>query len=323
MSDFPTISITTPSYNQADFLETAIQSVLSQNYQALEYFVLDGDSTDGSKLIIARYASQLTGWRSEPDEGQTDAIVKGWSQSKGDVLAWLNSDDYYLPGALARVGEEFQKNAQVRVVIGSCLFVDVNGKVIGEKYARNFDLPILLTTSGGVPGQPAVFIRRELLEQIGFPDPDLNFVMDWEYWIRLGLVLKPEEVRILYKPLATVRVWPGTKTLTGVEAICSEHRRVLERLFESGKLSPDLQSLHLAALAGTYYKQSFLEWQAGRSMAARRSLAQARRLSVRKKTFWQQVRLWGRTWIPYSIYQELVKLWFKYDRHRLEVSSGN
>lgn len=304
MSSLPTISIVTPSYNQARFLESAIQSVISQNYPALEYFVYDGGSTDGSAEIIRRYAEHLADWRSAPDQGQTDAIVQGWQKASGEVVAWLNSDDYYLPDTLAKVADIFRNDTSVLVVIGACLITDENGAILGEKYARSLRLPTLLTTSGGVPGQPAVFIRQKVLKEVGFPDPSLNYVMDWEYWIRLGLYLKPHQVKVLYEPLAVVRAWPGTKTLTGVEAICEEHRWVLDKLFTSGTLSPDLQRLQAASMAGTYFKQAFLEWQAGRPDDARHSLEKAR-LSAEPLTLWKKSLWQARLWLPYPFYARI------------------
>lgn len=312
MSDLPVISVVTPSFNQAPYLETTLQSVFSQNYPALEYFVFDGGSTDGSVEILKRYAQQLAYWQSAPDRGQTDAIVQGWARATGDIVAWLNSDDYYLPGALQTVADEFQKNADVMVVIGSCLTLDEQGRINGDKYARNFNLPILLTTSGGVPGQPSVFIRRSMLAAVGFPDVELHYVMDWEYWIRLALHLRPEQIRVIYIPLAVSRMWAGSKTSTGVKTICDEHRQVLERLFDSGILPPDLQQLKTSALAGTYIKQSFLEWQADQRSAARTSLAVARRLFPEGMPSDLAFNLWFRTWIPFPLYQWLRKRWVAY-----------
>jgi glycosyltransferase involved in cell wall biosynthesis len=312
MPDLPTISVVTPSFNQAAFLETTLQSVLSQNYPGLEYLVFDGGSTDGSVAIIQRYAQQLSYWQSAPDKGQTDAINQGWSRATGDVIAWINSDDYYLPQALFKVGEEFQKNPDAMVVIGSCLTMDAQGRISGDKYARSFSLPRLLSTSGWVPGQPAVFVKRQLLQQVGFPDVNLHYVMDWEYWIRLALFLKSDQIQVIYKPLAVSRMWPGNKTLTGVKAICDEHRLVLERLFASGSLPAHLQELQASSFAGTYLKQSFLEWQAGRSGEARASLAKARQIFPAGMTNWQAFGLWCRSWVPFTTYYWLRKRWIRY-----------
>jgi glycosyltransferase involved in cell wall biosynthesis len=144
----PQFTIVTPAFNQAQYLEQAICSVVSQQDVRIEYFVYDGGSTDGSAAIIAKHARALADWSSAPDAGQTDAIVRGWSKAHGAFVAWLNSDDYYVAGALALVAAEFERDEQIQVVIGACLMVDENGTVIGRKYARDFNLQMMLTTSG-------------------------------------------------------------------------------------------------------------------------------------------------------------------------------
>jgi glycosyltransferase involved in cell wall biosynthesis len=144
----PQFTIVTPAFNQAQYLEQAIRSVVSQQDVRIEYFVYDGGSTDGSAAIIAKHARALADWSSAPDAGQTDAIVRGWSKAHGAFVAWLNSDDYYVAGALALVAAEFERDEQIQVVIGACLMVDENGTVIGRKYARDFNLQMMLTTSG-------------------------------------------------------------------------------------------------------------------------------------------------------------------------------
>lgn len=306
---FPRITVVTPSYNQAQFLEATIRSVLDQDYANLEYLIYDGGSTDGSPDIIQKYAGRLAGWRSRRDDGQTAAIVEGWQAATGDVVCWLNSDDYFLPGALNRVAQSFRDHPEAMAVVGACVIVNEKGGALGEKYARSFNLPVLLSTSGGVPGQPAVFLRREVLEQAGYPDVNLHYVMDWEFWIRLGLRLTPGQMHVLPQPLAASRVWAGAKTQTGGKAICDEHRQVLTRLFDSGQLPADLQSLRIAAMAGTYYKQAYLEWMAGRHRAAWGCLAQARALSTAGLNLWQLFWWHARVWLPYRVVTRLLPYW--------------
>ena len=304
----PQFTIVTPAFNQAQYLEQAIRSVVEQKDVRIEYFVFDGGSTDGSAAIIAKYAHVLADWSSAPDAGQTDAIVRGWGKACGEVVAWLNSDDYYVAGALALVAAEFERDNQIQVVIGACRMVDERGTVIGRKYAREFNLHTLLTTSGGVPGQPAVFVRRSLAAAVGLPDATLHYVMDWEYWLRLGLHLRPGQVRVMQAELAVVRSWPGTKTRTGVEAICREHRFVIERMFAAGTLPVELRALRTAALAGTHLKQSFLEWQAGLNAAAWRSLGQARKISAASVAGRRGFGLWLRLLLPYRLHNWLQSL---------------
>ncbi len=183
----PSISITTPSYNQGQFLAKTIESVLSQDYPALEYQILDGGSTDDTVDIIRRYAHRLAYFTSRPDHGQSDAVNRGWMRSSGEVISWLNSDDYLLPGALDIIAKEFHTDPNLVALIGTCLIANGDGEIVGNKYARTLDLQRLITTSGGVPGQPAVFLRRSILDEIGYLDTHLHYTMDWEYWIRVAL----------------------------------------------------------------------------------------------------------------------------------------
>ncbi len=269
------ISITTPSYNQGQFLGRAIESVLSQSYAQLEYLVFDGGSTDGSLEIIREYADRISFWTSKSDLGQSDAINKGWRRSTGEIIGWLNSDDYLLSGTLETVAHEFQANPSLVALVGSCLIVDADGKITGRKYAREFDLPRLIATSGGVPGQPAVFLRRCVMDDVGYLDTHLHYTMDWEYWIRLALRYPPQRIKVLYKPLAALRLWEGTKTTNGVIAICEEHRKTLKGLFATGGLPAGLQRLKSISESGTYWKQADLEWKAHMITPARKSARRA------------------------------------------------
>ncbi|MCJ7735245.1 MAG: glycosyltransferase, partial [Anaerolineales bacterium] len=136
MDKKPLVSIVTPSFNQQQYLEQTIQSVLDQDYPALEYFVVDGGSNDGSIEIIKKYQDQLSGWISEPDQGQSDAINKGFARSQGEIMAWLNSDDIYLPGAIRSAVAFLQDNPEVGMVYGDTNLIDGTGRKIGDFNAR-------------------------------------------------------------------------------------------------------------------------------------------------------------------------------------------
>lgn len=174
----------TPSYNQASFLETTIRSVLEQDYPAVEYFVMDGGSTDGSLEIIEKYAPRLAGWVSEPDRGQADAINKGLARARGEIVAWLNSDDYYLPGALTAAVRCFEQHPEAVLVYADMLAVDERGRTINRLHYRQLGLEDLLCFN--IIGQPAVFMRRSALEGAGGLDPTFHFLLDHQLWIRLA-----------------------------------------------------------------------------------------------------------------------------------------
>jgi glycosyltransferase involved in cell wall biosynthesis len=181
----PLVSIITPSFNQAQFLEETIRSVLAQDYPNLEYILVDGGSTDGSLEIIQRYADRLAWWVSEPDHGQTDALNKGFARAGGEVFAWLNSDDTYLPGAISQAVACLEAHPQAALVYGDADLVDEQGRVLGPFPARQTDLKHMLRGSVHIP-QQASFFRGDLWSKVGPLDPSLYFAMDYDLWLRLA-----------------------------------------------------------------------------------------------------------------------------------------
>ena len=179
------ISVITPSFNQARYLEATIRSVLEQDYPDVEYIVVDGGSTDGSVEIIQRYADRLAWWVSEKDKGQTDAINKGFARATGDVLAWLNSDDTYQPGALREAAAALQANAGAALLYGDCNFIDENGRVIGRFPAAHTDLRRLRQGYVHVPQQASLF-PAALWRKVGPLDASFYFAMDYDLWTRLA-----------------------------------------------------------------------------------------------------------------------------------------
>src|SRR5262249_28000434 len=186
----PRISIITPSFNQAAFLEETISSVIGQKYPNLEYIVIDGGSTDGSVDIIRKFQSCIAYWVSEKDGGQAHALNKGLQRSTGDIIAYLNSDDFYIDGTLARVAEHFSQNPELDLVHGRCRLVDERGTKIGEqrgsisRYEEILDLWDVWWNGRNFV-QPEVFWTRRIGEKIGPFREDLFWVMDYEYWLRI------------------------------------------------------------------------------------------------------------------------------------------
>ncbi len=208
------VSIITPSYNQAAYLEQTIQSVLSQDYPNLEYIIVDGGSTDGSVEIIQRYASRLAWWVSEPDQGQTDAINKGFGRARGDVLAWLNSDDTYQPGAVAEAVAYLAAHPEAGMVYGDARFIDAQGNEIGRFDAQQTSLKRLQRGGVYIPQQSS-FFRASLWKQVGPLDPSFYFAMDYDLWVRLAR-LAP----LHYHPCH----WANFRLHTGAKTIASDAR---------------------------------------------------------------------------------------------------
>lgn len=225
MRQTPLVSIITPSYNQARFLPETIQSVLSQDYPDKEYLIVDGGSTDGSLDIIQQHASQLAWWISEPDQGQTDALNKGFAHAKGEIFAWLNSDDTYQPDAISQAVQLLLAHPEVSMVYGDANLIDEKGSIIGRFPARQTDLQRLLRGSVHIPQQTTFFWAR-LWKQVGPLDPTFHFAMDYDLWVRLAK-LAP----LLYVPhlLANFRLHGEGKSVTMDDRCYPEMIRVYQR----------------------------------------------------------------------------------------------
>lgn len=181
----PTVSIVTPSFNQARYLEATIQSVLSQDYPRIEYLIVDGGSTDDSVDILKKYSNQLAWWVSEKDRGQTDAINKGFARTTGDILAWINSDDTYEPRAVGQAVKYLIEHPEVGMVYADCNYINEAGHVIGRFPAAQTDLQRLRSGYVHIP-QQTMFFRTELWKQVGPLDPSFYFAMDYDLWTRLA-----------------------------------------------------------------------------------------------------------------------------------------
>lgn len=181
---YPLVSIVTPSYNQAEYLEPTILSVLGQDYPRIEYILVDGASTDGSVAIIQNYADRFAWWVSEPDRGQAEAINKGFQHASGEVIAWLNSDDLYLPGAVRGAVQALSINPDAGFVYGDAITMDARGCPLNRLVFPDWGLEQL--ASFRIICQPAVFMRRSLFEQAGGLDPGYHFMLDHQLWIRMA-----------------------------------------------------------------------------------------------------------------------------------------
>ena len=184
---WPRISVVTPSYNQGKFLEQTIRSVLLQGYPNLEYIIIDGGSSDSSVEIIKKYEKYLAYWVSEPDRGQSDAINKGFRRSTGQIMCWLNSDDYYLPQTFQIVAENLAEGTGVFALVGHCVQTYADGRPPLTGLGRFENLQRLLQFWKGYQmHQPSIFWRREVFEKTGFLDENLHYIMDFDYWVRIA-----------------------------------------------------------------------------------------------------------------------------------------
>lgn len=246
----PRITVVTPTYNGGELLKDCIASVLEQGYPNLEYIVVDGGSTDGSLDILRRYDDRLDYWTSEPDRGQADALNKGFRRATGELVCWLNSDDFFYPGALVAAAEAYRDDPHAPFYFGNGYRVDRAGRRLAEFFpdghvhfrreAIVFGLNCVL--------QPSAFIRRAALEQVGLLDADLHYGFDTDLWIRLSALGRPRPIR---RHLAASREYGETKTSTGSFGRAEELRRIAEHhagvAATPGSLNYYLDTLHRLA----------------------------------------------------------------------------
>jgi len=217
--------VVTPSFNQGKFLEQTILSVLDQDYPNLQYIVMDGGSTDRSLEIISKYADRLDFWVSGPDDGQADAIAKGFQRCNGEILAWLNSDDVYLPGAITSVVEAFRKDGQTDLIYGDVQIIDEDGNHLGQRRLTPMDRYDFLG-SGDCLAQPATFWTRRIYDQVGGIDAGFYFQMDLDFYIRAADAGRIKHVRDYF---AKIRMHPEGKMAKADEIRKSDLELIRER----------------------------------------------------------------------------------------------
>ena len=221
----PRISLVTPTLDQASFLPATIESVLSQGYPDLDYFVQDGGSTDGTVEILRSKGDRVP-FVSEKDGGQADAINRALRRATGEVLGYLNSDDLLLPGALRAVGEAFAANPDAVLVYGRATYVDAEGRRVSPYLTAPWD-PRRLADFCYL-AQPATFWRRRVRDEVGEFDASLHHTMDYDYWLRVAPRYRPEQVLHLDRELAAARLHPGAKTVAGWD-------RALDEIMETAR----------------------------------------------------------------------------------------
>lgn len=225
MNNSPKISIVTPSFNQAQFLERTILSILNQNYPNLEYLIIDGGSTDGSVDIIKKYEKYLAYWVSEPDNGQTDAIKKGFEKSTGNILAWLNSDDIYLSGTLHKAANFFQEYIDTDLIFGNIYLIDENDNSIDELRFTDFDFETLIFEGGNLH-QTGTFWKRDFYEKVGSINPRYEFSMDIDLFCRMGKLGKFTHINHY---LAAFRIHDYSKSSTSKQKMREENLEIFHR----------------------------------------------------------------------------------------------
>jgi glycosyltransferase involved in cell wall biosynthesis len=255
-STWPRISVVTPSFNQGRFLRETLASVHSQEYPNLEHIVIDGGSTDESREILVEYDPLLAYWVSESDDGQTDAIARGFARATGDIFCWLNSDDIFTPGALLGVGEAFRDRPEIQFLYGNALWIDADGAFIKEKREQSFSRFVICWDHNFIP-QPSTFWRADLYRRAGGVDRSFNLAMDADLWLRMAEISRPIH---LSRPLSKMRFYGEQKNTRMREQSLDEMRRLRERYYPDTavweakvrKLGARLARVAGKAIAGGY-----------------------------------------------------------------------
>jgi glycosyltransferase involved in cell wall biosynthesis len=249
------LSIVTPSFNGLRYLDQTSRSILSQQGEFdLEWVVVDGGSTDGTLQFLRSLADPRVRWLSEPDRGQSHAINKGMSMTSGDVVAWLNTDDLYTPGALDAVGEAFARNPQAQWLVGRYEIIDAAGSVIRrsvvrykERSLRRYRYRALLREN--FISQPAVFWRRRFGDQVGPLDESLHYTMDYDLWLRMGRECEP---LFLDKVLAQFRLHESSKTGATSREQFDEQYRVACRYVGDDRVSKWVHRFNVEKIVWAY-----------------------------------------------------------------------
>ncbi len=247
MKNKPLISIITPSFNQSDYLEKSMLSVLTQDYSNMEYIVVDGNSSDGSQEIIKKYVSQLAWWVSEKDNGQADAFNKGLKHANGKYIGWLNSDDLYLEGAISEAIELLESKPELAFVFGDVQSIDQHGKITNIMKYGDWNLKDLMQFK--IIGQPAVFMRKELLDSTGGLDPTYHFLLDHHLWLRLA---SDAPIKYSKKIWAAARFHATAKNVAHASEFGQEAYRLVEWMENNPVLNKTFLENYKKILAGAH-----------------------------------------------------------------------
>jgi len=232
MKALPKISVVVPSFNQAEYLELTLRSILEQNYPNLELILIDGGSSDGSVEIIRKYEKQIAFWCSEPDGGQTRGIIKGFSHATGEILCFLNSDDLFEPCALLEVGEFFSAHSDVDAVYGDSLWIDVKGNALRKQKEIPFNRFIWLHTYNYIPGM-STFWRRTIYDCVGGLNPEFQLAFDADLWIRFS---DHGTIRHIAHQWSRMRFYPEQKNRRLRAESDREDMAIRSRYWPNGKM---------------------------------------------------------------------------------------
>lgn len=286
---WPRVSIVTPSFNQGAFIEETIRSVLQQSYPHIEYIIIDGGSSDGTVEIIRKYERRLAFWASEPDEGQADALRRGFALARGEILAYLNADDVYTPRTVETAVSTFRNDPDLALVHGDSAIINASGDKIGHKRGgEGAYLPYFLHMVNPI-SQPSAFWRRADYEAIGGVDSQLHYIVDYDLWSRMGLTGK--KIRHIAADLSLFRIHAASKTRQSMLPFEQERLQLVQKYLQDGQLGPIL-SPHSGQLFGAaHLRLANAYWVEGNKHEAWSHYRQAVRYTPRISYSWPSLNL--------------------------------
>jgi len=293
----PTVSIVTPTKNQAVFLPETIESVLCQDYSHIEYQVIDGGSTDDTCGVLKHYEGKFL-WESQDNLGQTDAINKGWDRATGEILAYINSDDTYLHAHVVSEAVAYlEGHPEVGIVYGRSVYTNIDGVITGEYRSKPFDFNTVFHNCENVIAQPSVFIRRSVIEKIGLLDGTVSHAMDFEYWLRAGLHFKIDFVDEVW---STFRLHPASKSMSGQSKLAEDLLYIYKKIFSSSNLPQCLQDERKNIMVSVWIAMANAYFNGGDAKNARRYFFKAFLSQCNKLTMRHTAKTMA-TSIPYGL----------------------
>ena len=296
------VSIVTPSYNQAAYLEATIRSVLEQDYEPIEYVVVDDGSTDGSVEIVQRYEGRLTAAIRQENAGQVAALNRGFARTSGAYMGYLNSDDTLLPGAVARMAAELEADPSLLLVYGDALYTDEHGRQTGYLPAREFDVAAMVRACDNHVVQPSTLWRREAWERFGPLNEDGWYFFDFEFFLRFP----PERVKRIPEPLSTYRIHSEAKS-TGAAGtrLAHDHARLAETFFAGYALPEAARPVARQGRASAYLLGAEFAYDALDLPLARRYALAGLRLDPRRAASPRWSSLAAKTFLPRGVVSRL------------------
>ncbi|MBI5370445.1 MAG: glycosyltransferase [Sphingobacteriales bacterium] len=249
-TSLPLVTVITPAYNQGEFLRDTIESVLSQNYPHIELYVLNDGSTDNTEAILKEYTGRIR-WETQTNMGQTATINKGWRNTKGSIITWLNSDDTYLPGAVKAGVDYLLAHPETGIVFADSVFTDAAGNHLNRtRPVPPFDYLQFVTGCENPISQPSSFIRREVMEKAGELDPSFYYFMDWDFWLRAGLCTKIDHTDGVW---STYRLHAESKTVSQSKKAAPELIYMYGKYFSMGNIPAGIRKLEKKARMNMYF----------------------------------------------------------------------